>query len=144
MDPGNHEAQVAQVSLTLEKAIERVGLSSFPTKDPATFNAVKASGASILSDVLKTAIRDRKAELAAIAATALGQVIDQNALTATGQPHPLVDALYAPARHVQFAAAKALVALAPTRPFPGSSRVVPTLARFVMNQALPRAVVIDS
>ena len=33
--------------------------------------------------------------------------------------------------------------LAPTRPFPGSSRVVPTLARFVINQALPRAVVID-
>jgi hypothetical protein len=54
-----------------------------------------------------------------------------------------VDALYAPERAVQFAAAKALVALAPISPFPGSSRVVPTLARFVMNQALPRAVVID-
>jgi HEAT repeat protein len=144
LEPGNHEAQVAQVSLNLEKAIERLGFSSFVTKDAATFNAAKASEPSILSDVLKTAIRDRKAELAAIAATALGQTIDRAALAATGQPHPLVDAVYAPARHVQFAAAKALVALAPTQPFPGSSRVVPTLARFVMNQSLPRAVVIDA
>jgi hypothetical protein len=143
LDPGNHEAQVAQISLTLEKAIERIGLGSFPTKDAATFNAAKASGSLILSDVLKTAIVDGKAELGAITATALGQIIDRAALTATGRPHPLVDALYAPERDVQFAAAKALVSLAPISPFPGSSRVVPTLARFVMNQALPRAVVID-
>ena len=34
--------------------------------------------------------------------------------------------------------------LAPTAAIPGSSRIVPTLARFVINQALPRAVVIDS
>ena len=144
LDPGNHEAQVVHLSLTLEKALERVGLNSFPTKDPATFDTVKASGASVLSDVLKTAIADRKAELAAVAATALGQAINQNALVATAQPHPLVDALYAPSRHAQFAAARALVDLAPTRTFPGSSRVVPTLARFMMNQALSRAVVIDS
>ena len=144
LDPGNHDAQVVQISLTLEKAVERVGLASFPTKDVPTYDAAKASGASILVDVLKTAILDRKAELAATAATALGQVIDKSALTATGRPHPLVDALYAPERHVQFAAAKALVSLSPTSPFPGSSRVVPTLARFVANQALPRAVVIDS
>ena len=44
---------------------------------------------------------------------------------------------------VQFAAAKALVTLAPMQPFPGSSRVVPTLARYLSHQALPRAVVID-
>ena len=144
LDPDNREAQVAQISLTLDKAIERVGLSSFPTKDPASFNLAKASGPLILSEVLKTAVADGKTELAAVAATALGQVIDQTALTATGRPHPLVDALYAPDRRVQFAAAKALATLAPTKPFPGSSRVVPTLARFVINQALPRAVVIDS
>ena len=144
LSPENHEAQVVQISLTLQKAIERAGFSEFPTKDEAIFNAAKASGPLILIDVLKTAIADRKAELAAIAATALGQVIDHTALTGTGRPHPLVDALYAPDRHVQFAAAKALVSLSPIGAFPGSSRVVPTLARFVMNQTLPRAVVIDS
>lgn len=143
LSPDNHEAQVAKISLTLQKAIEHVDFRDFPIKDVATFNAAKASGPSILTDVLKTAIADKKAELAAIAATALGQVIDRTALTATGRPHPLVDALYAPDRHVQFAAAKALVSLSPIAAFPGSSRVVPTLARFVTSQALPRAVVID-
>ena len=59
--------------------------------------------------MLKTAIADGKTDLAAAAATALGQVTDRAALTATGRPHPLVDALYAPGRRVQFAAAKALV-----------------------------------
>jgi HEAT repeat protein len=142
--PDNHETQVVQISLALEKAIERVGFSGFPDKDAATFAAAKASGPSILSDVLKTAITDGKADLAALTATALGQVINRAVLTATGRPHPLVDALYAPYRRVQFAAAKALVALSPAEPFPGSSRIVPTLARFVLNQALPRAVVIDS
>lgn len=94
--------------------------------------------------MLKTAIADGKFDLAAVAATALGQVTDRNALSSSGRPHPLVEALYAPGRRVQFAAAKALVTMAPERPFPGSSRVVPTLARFLINQPLPRAVVIDS
>ena len=143
LDPNDREAQVAQLSLALEKAVERVGFTSFPAQDQATFAAATASGPSILGEVLKTAIADGKTDLAAVAATALAQVTDRTALSGTGRPHPLVDALYAPGRRVQFAAAKALVTLAPIQPFPGSSRVVPTLARFVINQALPRAVVID-
>jgi HEAT repeats len=143
LEPNNREAQVAQISLAVEKAIERVGYAEFPAKDQATFAAATASGPSILGEVLKTAIADGKTDLAAAAATALGQVTDRAAISATRRPHPLVDALYAPGRRVQFAAAKALVALAPSRPFAGSSRLVPTLARFVINQAAPRAVVID-
>jgi hypothetical protein len=96
-----------------------------------------------LGEVLKTAVTDGKTDLAAVAATALARVTNRTALSSTARPHPLVDALYAPGRRVQFAAAKALVTLAPTQSFPGSSRVVPTLARFVIRQALPRAVVID-
>ena len=65
-------------------------------------------------------------------------------LSRDGRPHPLVDALAAPGARVQFAAAKALVNMAPAQPFPGSSRVVPALARFVTAQSPPRAVVIDS
>ena len=142
--PENQEARVVQISLALEKATERVGFSAFPGNDAATFAAAKASGPSILSEVLKTAVKDGKPDLAAAATTALGQVTNRAALTATSRPHPLVDALYAPYRRVQFAAAKALVNLSPAEPFPGSSRIIPTLARFAINQALPRAVVIDS
>ena len=54
-----------------------------------------------------------------------------------GRPGPLVEALSAPDRRVQFAAAEALVGLDPTRAFAGSSRVVPTLARFVAARPAP-------
>ena len=60
LDPANREAQVVHMSLTLEKAIERAGFDSFPTKDPDTFAAAKASGVAVLSDVLNTAIADGK------------------------------------------------------------------------------------
>jgi HEAT repeat protein len=144
LDPKNRDAQLAQLSLALEKAVEKVGFTNFLAKDDAAFKAAMASGPSILAEALKTAIADGKTNLAAVAVVALAQVTDPGALSATGRPHPLVNALYAPDRHVQFAAANALVNLAPTVPFPGSSRVVPTLARFAISQTSPRAVVIDS
>ncbi len=144
LDPLNRSALVAQDSLSLERAIRRVGFTSFPANDLETFNTAKATGPSILSEVLKTAVANGKPDLAAAAATALGQVTDRSELGRTGHPHPLVDALYAPGRRTQFAAARALVNLAPIAPFPGSSRIVPVLARFVNNQAVSRAVVIDS
>ena len=143
LDPSNRDAQVAYLSLALEKDVEKAGFTHFPAKDDATFKAATASGPSILAEVLKTAIADGKTDLAAAATIALAQVTDRGMLSATSRPHPLVDALYAPARRVQFTAAKALVNLAPTTPFPGSSRIVPTLARFAINQTSPRAVVID-
>ena len=71
--PRTVDAQVAQISLALEKAIERVGFTAFPAKDPATFAAATASGPSILGEVLKTAIADGKTDLAAAAATALAR-----------------------------------------------------------------------
>ncbi len=143
LNPQDRDAQIVQTSIALEKAVERVSYEAFPAKDQATFNAAKGSGVSILSDVLKTAIADGKADLAAAAAQALGQITDKASLASTGRPHPLVDALYAPGRRTQFAAAKVLANLAPTDPFPGSSRIVPTLARFAVYQPSPRTVVID-
>jgi hypothetical protein len=96
-----------------------------------------------VTEVLRKAIADGKDELAAVAATALGQVTDRALLSSYGRPHPLVAALLAPGATVEFAAAKALVNMAPVHPFPGSSRVVPTLARFATSQRPPRAVIID-
>jgi hypothetical protein len=144
LSPGDRSAQLARLSLTIEKAIEKAGFTSVLSQDQATLNAAKAAGATRLSEVLKIAIADGKYDLGAVAATALGAVIDRNTLAITGRPHPLVDALYAPGRRLQFAAAKAIVELAPTEIFPGASRVVPTLARFLNNQPLPRSVVIDA
>jgi HEAT repeat protein len=144
LSPNDRSAQVVHLSLTLEKAIERLGVTSLPTADPAIFAAAKAAGASRLTDVLNAAIADGKYDLAAVAASALGGVVDKSELLTAGQPHPLVTALYAPGRHLQFAAARAILGLGSTQSFPGSSRVVPALARFLTHQTIPRAVVIDA
>jgi hypothetical protein len=143
LQPLDLDARASFVSLSLEKAIDRVGLGAFPAQDRGTFASAMAAGPSVLAEVLRKAIADGKDELAAAAAKALGQVTDRALLSSTGHPHPLVEALSAPGARAQFAAAKALVELAPAQPFPGSSRVVPTLARFATSQRPPRAVVID-
>jgi hypothetical protein len=143
LQPLDLDAQAASVSLMLQSAIDRVGFSALPAQDQRTFKSALAAGPSTLAEVLRKAIADGKDELAATAATALGQVTDPTALSVTGHPHPLVGALSSPGPRVQFAAAKALVELAPTRPFPGSSQVVPMLARFATAQPSPKAVVID-
>jgi hypothetical protein len=144
LDPNDRSAQVAQLSLALARAAARVGPGAVAAQDPATFAAATAAGPALLTQVLETAIADGKADLATAAVLALAKVTDRAALAGTdGRPHPLVRALSAPGRRAQFAAARALVELAPDRPFPGSSLVAPTLARFAVNQPLPRAVIID-
>jgi CheY-like chemotaxis protein len=144
LDPTDLPAQVVLVSLALDKAVERAGYTAFPANDPGgAFPAALAAGPVVLGEVLRTAIADGKTDLAAVAATALGQETDANALPEGRRVNPLVEALSAPSRRVQFAAARALVLLDPRKPFAGSSRVVPVLAWFVSGQAHPRAVVID-
>jgi HEAT repeat protein len=143
LDPKDRSAQAAQLSLALEKAVGRGKPDELPAKDPATFAAATAAGPSLLSEVLETAIADGKSDLAAVTVLALAKVTDRTALASGGRLHPLVRALSAPGRRVQFAAARALVEMAPDRAFPGSSLVAPVLARFIMNQPQPRAVVID-
>jgi HEAT repeat protein len=159
LDPTSVPAKVARVSLALDKSIERVGRANFPDKDQATAEAAIAAGPVVLGKVLETAIADRKYDLAAATASLLTNIttpddlasmtapaatIEQPFVSSQPRPHPLVRALDAPGRRVQFAAAKALVELSPRKTFPGSSRVVPALARFLVNEPLPRAVVIDS
>jgi CheY-like chemotaxis protein len=143
LQPQDLQARTALTSLAIDDAIKRVGFKAFPARDQATHaDAIKA-GPSVLTEVLHTATADGKDELAAAAASALGQITDWGQLARDGRPHPLVDALASPGARTQFAAARALVNIAPTQPFPGASRVVPTLARFLTSQSLPRAVVID-
>lgn len=143
-DPTDRAAQAVTVALALEKAAERAGPDKDPADDPSrAFDAAVAAGPAVLGDVLRQALADGKSDLAAVAAAALGKVTDGSALAADGGVNPLVEALSAPGRRARFAAARALVALDPRRPFPGSSRVVPVLAQFVTTQGPPRALVID-
>ncbi len=144
LSPTDRQARIVELSLNLEKAIERAGFTAFTAKDQPEVKAATAAGPSLLIGAMKTAIADGKTDLAAVLAGALGSVTDEQALVAAGRPHALVDALYSPGRRLQFAAARALVKLAPETPFPGAGRLVPTLARFLPKQAQPRAIVIDA
>ncbi len=143
LNPGDLDAQVALVGLNLEAAASASGgASKVAATDPA-FTTALSTGALVLGRVARQANADRKPEVAALAVNALGQVTNRDAITTDRRPHPLVEALAAPDRRVQFAAARALVLLDPAKAFPGSSRVVPTLARFVASGPQPRAVIID-
>ena len=144
LDPADAAAQATFVGLALQQGAGR-SPGRFPADDPArAWPTALAAGPAVLGNVLRQAIADGQSDLAATAAMALGRVIDRDSLAAGKRPSALVEAVTAPDRRVQFAAARALVELDPVRPFPGSDRVVPALARFVApNPAVPKAVVID-
>ncbi len=65
--PNDLAAQVIEHSIALERAVERVGVAAVATQDDVTFTAAKRSGPLILGEVLKAAIGDGKAKLAAAA-----------------------------------------------------------------------------
>jgi CheY-like chemotaxis protein len=131
LDPTDVEAKVTQLSLGLDR-------------DPAAWRAAALeAGPSILSKVLRRAVAEKRNDLASTVAPILGLLANRNDLLITDRPNPLVDALISGDRRTQFASAEAIVKLDPRRPFPGSSRLVPVLSRFLTAQPTPRALVID-
>ena len=131
LQPQDQAAQVALTSLSLEKAIERVGFTSFPAGEEAAVKSAIAAGPTVLAEVLRTAIADGKTELAAAAATTLGQVTDPSALS-TRRPSaspgrgPVVARRPPPVRRRQGSGGHgpdpALPRLEPGRPHPGPVR----------------------
>ncbi len=131
LDRGDLTAQADLIAIALDH-------------DPAgATSAALEAGPTVLGQVLRTAIADGRSDLATNAAILLGRIVDRDDLATGGRPDPLVEALSAPERRVQFAAAEALVRLDPRRAFSGSSRVVPVLTRFLSSQGAARALVVD-
>jgi len=143
-DGGIRLARAAVALAPADPAARAVLLALTLERDPAgaTPEAV-AAGPAVLGEVVRRAIADGRNALAVAAIGALSRANPADALGVDGRPSALVEALAAPDRRVQFAAAEAVVNLGPRRPFRGSSRVVPALARFVAAGPLPVAVVID-
>ncbi len=131
LDPNDSEAKVLQISLGLDHAPEA-------WRAPAL-----AAGPATLGLVVDRAIRGRRGDLAVAAIPILGRLSSRNDLLPGDRRNALVDGLGSPDRRVQFASAEALIGLDPRASFAGSSRVVPTLARFVSATSTPRALVID-
>jgi CheY-like chemotaxis protein len=96
----------------------------------------------LLNNTLADALKEHLPHAAVAAAKALAQRGDQSVLlTADGKPSPLADALTSPNRNVRFAALWAIMALDPSSPYPGSSRVPDALAWFAASSSERRAIV---
>jgi hypothetical protein len=110
---------------------------------PSTVNTQQqtAADARVLNGVLAEALKENAPHAAITAVNALGQRGDLSVLiTGDGKPAPLVDALASPNRSVRFAALRAIMALDPTSPYPGSSRVPEALAWFAGSSDTRRAI----
>lgn len=115
-----------------------------PSRRDATYYAV-AAGSSICERVLARAIDDRNTPLARKAIAAIEKTAGANAMVAQGVTtrRPLLDAVAYPNRRVQYDAALAVGAAQPATDFPGSARIVPTLASAIRDASAKYAVVIS-
>lgn len=148
IDAADVDAQKVLISLLLGQAARRHGCDAVVQSDPdGSFAVALSAGPAVLADLLRNATKDGEFALAELLAHALGRVTNRDTLSEAGRNgagrHPLVEAMNAPDRRTQFAAAQALTELDPRRPFPGSSQVLTTLARFLGGRELPRALIID-
>jgi CheY-like chemotaxis protein len=135
--PDNSADQRRALVLRLEAA----GLTAKPNAPPAIPRLPQADPHE-LSEALGQALKSNYSYAALALVDALSQQPDASILyTTDGKPSPLADALASPNRRVRFAALKAIMALNPAAPYPGSSRVPDTLAWFAGSSGEHQAVV---
>lgn len=100
-----------------------------------------AAGPQVAQLVLARALDVRNTPLARRALAAVERTAGVEALNVAGR-RPLLDALDYPNQRVRIEAALAIAAASPSTAFPGSDRVVPTLASAIRGEAAQYAVVL--
>jgi hypothetical protein len=113
-----------------------------PRNWPVNPKFISDAGPQFLNDVLTESLKNNHPHAAISAINALAARRDPGMLmTPDGKPSPLTSALTSPNRSVRFAALTAIMALDPTSPYPGSSRVPEALAWFADSGDERRALV---
>jgi hypothetical protein len=143
LDPSNGQA----VSLWLAANTKRecdlppgtVDLTHQGDPDANYYNV--SAGADYLNQALARATHDRNAAVALKLCQSLRDITGVSSLNGNAVT-PLMQALYFPNRQVRYAAAFALAQSLPTRPFPGSDRVVPLLVEAVSQTSKPGILVV--
>lgn len=115
--------------------------TSGPSRREAMYYAV-AAGSKIGQSVLARAIDTKNSPLARRAIAAIEQTAGTSGLVSDGSRLPLIESLTYPNRRVQYDAALALAASQPAAPFPGSERVVPTLASAIRDAGSQYAAIV--
>jgi len=137
MRPDNYADQRQALVLRLESA----GLTGNQANIVAT-PRISQADPQMLNEALTDALKNNYSHAALAIVEALAGHGDANILlTADGNPSSLADALNSPNRSVRFAALKAIIALNPAAPYPGSSRVPEALAWFAGSTGERQAVV---
>ena len=141
--PDNEQLRLFHLVTMLEMASYAAGLGS-PLEAAPGSPATQAAehGVEVVEDVLEYAIEHGHSAAATAAARILGNISTSERLLNNGsQPVPLVVATRHEDPRLRMAALEAIMALAPTESFPGSSYVVEALSFFAASSGSPRALV---
>ncbi len=139
--PENSAAVQLYIATMLEAAAYQKGLSK-PLDDKTDAAAAEAKnlGPKAVEAAMYYAMADGHPAAATAAAQILGQIGNAEELLYGGpKPGALALALQNPDRRLRIAAARAIVALKPKRPFAGSSYMLQTLGYFAASSDMRRA-----
>jgi len=123
-------SSLMQIEAELGETQAREADPFLPDDMPSVDFFARAVGQQHLYSVLDRALRDENTPVAVRACRALQDTANEEFLTLYAESKagsPLVLALTYPDQRVRFAAAFALAAIRPTRPFTGAGKVIPTL-----------------
>ena len=130
LDPAYEPAQVAFLSMALDKAVERAGIDQPLAKSGRVKEVLTSVNPDLVAAVLRKAIDDKRLPVILAATRALGELADAKAAQPNGAEAPvLLRALNYPDRRVQAAAADAILRLPRTVSPVATSRVVEVLRR---------------
>ncbi|VAX38811.1 hypothetical protein MNBD_PLANCTO02-1237 [hydrothermal vent metagenome] len=142
--PENKELQSLYLGMAFALDLsKKKGKASLSIGKGTAFNSALAAGEETVSRTLTQALQYHRADIAQSALHVLSQVGSRNQLSLPlGKQSPIIAALNAPDRRVQFAAAVTILQLDPQKQFRGSTRVVAILSRALKNEGVPAAIVI--
>jgi CheY-like chemotaxis protein len=142
--PAQASAQQLDVLASLQAAKLVGGVETPLAEKSAALQRAAAREGSVLEAALATALHKRYLPAAVGVIEALATVADESILIGQGdRPSALVEAVRDPERIVRFAALDAVMKVAPTRPFAGSSSVVDALAFFAASSGRHRCLVLE-
>jgi hypothetical protein len=136
LDPEQPANRTLNLVMALEAAKREQGYDRpIVTAAVPALAAVTQAGPSALEEALALALRKRLYGAAAAIIDALAETGDTSLVNSSdGQPRLLVQALLSPHRRVQFAAARAILKLAPQSTYAGSSHL-PEVLGYLMSSA---------
>ena len=143
LDPAYEPAQIVFLSLALDKAIERAGISEPLSKTGQFKDLLTSVNPELVIAVLRKALQENRVPVILGATRALGELAEGKAAQPGTERVPvLVQALNYPDRRVQIAAADAILRL--PRPLPvATHRVTEVLRRAASLEVTPKVLIAD-